>query len=497
MKRQGHRIAALIVCLGVSATGLAANVNQTNVELIIDDSGSMAQQIAGGRKIDVAKQVFSGLVQDLPSDGQVAVRTYGRQHPSGQRDCADMELMIPFGPNTPARVLPGVKALRPNGMTPIAASLQAAAKDFAGREGQDNIIVLLSDGEEDCNGDPCAAAKAVHDAGIHLQVNVIGLHVQPKERTQLQCVADAGGGKYYDAADAKALKVAASEVKERIVATPAPPPAAPTATATPFVKPAESLYGTPIHGGNSFNDPVELKTGTLYHLDYDQPDGRQDFFKVQVKGGQQLLVTVTGGNAHAIQAEIDDSSRQRQGWPAGAGQRAKAQLSLDVADGKDGWYFVLIGRTGYALTGQDATFQVDLVNQFDANTDRDAGASEDRAVEVKPGVYPQNNMNDADTMDVFKFTAEAGKTYQFKARPAADGAVMTLAAVDRDGVNLGNGQSPNPGAVAKLENLKLAKTGAIFVKVAFDRNYGRPAGDYSFAVGPGDIDSPAKPPMRK
>jgi hypothetical protein len=476
------------------ARGICA-ANQTNVELVIDDSGSMARRVEGQTMIAIAKEVISGLVQNLPSDAQIAVRTYGRQQPAGNRDCSDMELLIPFGPNNSARVLPGVQALKPNGMTPIAASLEAASKDFAGKDGQNNIMVLLSDGEEDCNGDPCAASKAVHDAGIHLQVNVIGFHVKDKERTQLQCIAGAGGGKYYDAKNSTELKVAAAEVNHTIAA--APPPPAPTATPTAIVKPAESLYGTPIRGGNSFNDPVELKTATLYHLDYDQPDGRQDFFKVQAKGGQQLLVTVTGGNAHAIQAEIDDSSRQRQGWPAGAGQRAKAQVSLDVADGKDGWYYVLIGRTGYSLTGQDATFQVDLVNQFDANSSRDAGSSEDRAVEVKPGIYPNNNLNDADTMDVFKLTAEAGKTYQFKARPAADGAYMTVNAVDGDGVNLGGGQSPNAGAVAKLENLKLAKTGAIYVKVAFDRNYGRPAGDYSIAVGAGDIDSPPKPPMRK
>jgi len=152
--------------------------------------------------------------------------------------------MTPFGPNTPSRVLPDVQALRPNGMTPIAASLQEAAKDFSGKDGQNNIIVLLSDGEEDCNGDPCAAAKAVHDAGIHLQVNVIGFHVGPKERTQLQCVARAGGGKYYDAANAGELKVATSDVKERIEATPAPTTPAPSATPT-YVKAEEGLAKSP------------------------------------------------------------------------------------------------------------------------------------------------------------------------------------------------------------------------------------------------------------
>jgi len=225
------RIFFVFIIVSAIAWGVArvavASSGHTNVELIIDDSGSMAQKIGGGKKIDVAKQVLSGLVQDLPADSIVAVRTYGRRQPSSARDCGDMELLIPFGPNTAARVLPGVQALKPNGMTPIAASLDAAAKDFTGMEGQNNIVLLLSDGEEDCHGDPCAAAKALHEAGIHLEISVIGLHVTPAEREQLECVANAGGGKYYDAADAKQLKVAASEVKERVAAAPAPAPVEP------------------------------------------------------------------------------------------------------------------------------------------------------------------------------------------------------------------------------------------------------------------------------
>ncbi len=224
----------------------------------------------------MAKQVFSGLIEDLPPDAQIAVRTYGRQRVYTKRDCHDMELLVPFGPNRPDRVLPGVQALKPNGMTPIAASLEEAAKDFVGKEGQNNIIVLMSDGEEDCNGDPCAASQRVHDAGIHLQVNVIGLHVLPKERTQLQCVADAGGGKYYNAKDANELKLAASEVRERIAvaATPTPTPApSPTASPTPYAKATEGLYGEAIRGGDSFDKTVPLPNGKLFHLDHDQKAG--------------------------------------------------------------------------------------------------------------------------------------------------------------------------------------------------------------------------------
>src|SRR5260370_17810377 len=116
-------------------------------------------------KVAIAKEVLFGFVQDLPQNAQIAVRTYGRQKSYQARDCTDMELMTPFGPNKPSRVLPGVQALRPNGMTPIAASLQEAAKDFSGKDGQNNIIVLLSDGEEAANVDPCAAANSAHHPG--------------------------------------------------------------------------------------------------------------------------------------------------------------------------------------------------------------------------------------------------------------------------------------------------------------------------------------------
>ena len=244
----------------------------------------------------MAKQVFSDLVRDLPADSQIAVRTYGRQRPSHDHDCSDMEIMTPFGPNNPERVLPGVQALKPNGMTPIAASLEEAAKDFGGKEGQNNVIVLLSDGEEDCGGDPCAASMRIHNAGIHLQVNVIGLHVLPKERKQLACVAEAGGGKYYDAANANELKLAASEVKERIAMAPPTPALSPTSTPSPYAKAEEPLYGDPITGGDAYQNAVAISTGKLFHLDHDQPIAHFDFFSLPVRGGQSIVVTVTRGH---------------------------------------------------------------------------------------------------------------------------------------------------------------------------------------------------------
>ena len=493
-KLRSHGISALVLLAALLIGRSDSYAGQTNVELLIDDSGSMAQRIEGKTKVAIAKEVLSGLVQDLPPDAQIAVRTYGRQKSYQARDCTDMELMTPFGPNTPSRVLPGVQALRPNGMTPIAASLQEAAKDFSGKDGQNNIIVLLSDGEEDCNGDPCAAAKAVHDAGIHLQVNVIGFHVGAKERAQLKCVADAGGGKYYDAADAGALKVAASEVEHRIAATPVaptPPPATPSATPT-YVKAEEGLYGDPIRGGDSFDKPVPIPTGKLFHLDHGQAGGHYDFFSVPAHSGQSIVVTVKTGPSGRMTVGINGPDRKQIGGVDIAAQaRAGGAAQGDVADQQDGTYYVLVGNDEWAIQ-MDCTFQVDLVDNSDANSGRDAGSSEARALEIKPGVYPKNYMSEIDSKDVFKFKVEGGKTYQFKARPARETGIIDVAVVDDDGNDLGHASSPK-GAVVKVENIKLPKSGPIYVKLTWGE-WSSKQGHYGIAFGEGEVESPHPDP---
>ena len=477
----------LVLFCAASIAIESADAAQTNVELVIDDSGSMAQHVGGGRKIDVAKQVFSGFVRDLPADAQIAVRTYGRSKSYTARDCSDMELLIPFGPNVASRVVPGVEELRPNGMTPIAASLQESVKDFSGKDGQNNIIVLLTDGEEDCSGDPCAAAKAAHDAGIKLQVNVIGFHVDSKARTQLECIANAAGGKYNDAADARELKVAAADVKQQIAA-------APTSTATPYVKKEEGLYGDPIRGGDSFDKPVPVPTGKLFHLDHDQTGGHYDFFSVQAHSGQSIVVAVASGPSGYMTASIAGPQRDTIS-SAALVQKARTndKAQADVADQQDGTYYVLVGNNEWP-SDMDGTFKVDLIDNSDANSGRDAGSNESRALEIPPGVYPKNYMSgEADPMDVFKFKVEGGKTYQFKARPARADGLVEVQAVDDDGNDLGKAASPNAGALVKLENLKLAKSGPIYIKVHWGE-WSSKQGHYGIAFGEGEVESPHPDP---
>ncbi|WP_175614751.1 vWA domain-containing protein [Piscibacillus halophilus] len=86
----------------------------------------------------------------------------------------------------------------PVGWTPLAASIEAAEEDLMEHSGDDveNVVYVISDGEETCDGDPVKAAKELHESGIATAVNIIGFDVGNEAQKQLQEVANAGGGEF-------------------------------------------------------------------------------------------------------------------------------------------------------------------------------------------------------------------------------------------------------------------------------------------------------------
>jgi hypothetical protein len=175
-----------------------------NIEIILDASGSMNGQIDGRRKIDIAHEALAALVEKLPDDTNVALRAYGHRKPS---DCADVELLTPLGALDRARLTARINTVSPaqKGMTPIAASLQQVAQDLQGAQG-DALVVLVSDGDETCDGDPAQVATRIHAENPKIRFGVIGFNVGPEEwRARLSGIAQGGGGSYFDASDATQL----------------------------------------------------------------------------------------------------------------------------------------------------------------------------------------------------------------------------------------------------------------------------------------------------
>ena len=142
-----------------AATAQAAS----RVEYILDVSGSMNAMAGSETRMAAAKKSLGSMVQGIPEGSIVALRLYShRIAPSDKAaSCKDTELVIPFGPINKAQFLSVVNAATPLGQTPIAYSLEQAANDFVMGADEQQTIILVSDGEESCGGDPVAVAKAL------------------------------------------------------------------------------------------------------------------------------------------------------------------------------------------------------------------------------------------------------------------------------------------------------------------------------------------------
>lgn len=203
----------LVACVPVHAQAPAVSRSI----LVLDASGSMWGQIDGQPKIAIARQAV-GTMLDGWNGGELGLMAYGHRR---KGDCEDMELLIePAGFDATA-IRQQADALNPKGMTPISAAVRQAAEHLRFTEHKATVI-LVSDGEETCNADPCALGEELERLGIDFTAHVVGFDVQAGStaETQLRCLAEATGGHYLKADDAGELNHALGEIAEAPPAIP-------------------------------------------------------------------------------------------------------------------------------------------------------------------------------------------------------------------------------------------------------------------------------------
>jgi hypothetical protein len=194
--------------------GTPSAARQPNIAFILDASGSMTAKLPNSSqtKIQVAKQVMSELVSQVPANVKAALWFYGHRYPQEPKDksCKDIERVFALGPVNASAYTQAIQRVNTLGYTPIADSLTQAAKDLPAGDNQANAIILVSDGEETCGGDPCKVAAALKQSNSRVTIHVVGYDVDDTTRKQLQCIADASGGMYRDASSADLLREALS-----------------------------------------------------------------------------------------------------------------------------------------------------------------------------------------------------------------------------------------------------------------------------------------------
>lgn len=233
-----------------------------DVAIIFDTSGSMLQDLNGQSRADVAKDALGRLVtQTLPAGTTVSLRTFGDTPGS-----CETNLVVPPGPldpeamNAAIQAVPVVNEVR----TPIGASLEAVLQDLTTGPGP-KIVVIVTDGEETCGGDPAAAIAALAASGIDVRVNIVGFALDDESlKAQFADWARIGNGRYIDAGNQQELDAAVVDAVR------------PTFT-------VQDANGTVVASGQVGGDPVSVPAGTYRVVIASDPE--QVFPSVEVKPG--------------------------------------------------------------------------------------------------------------------------------------------------------------------------------------------------------------------
>lgn len=181
----------------------------TRILLVFDCSLSMSKRWEKSTNMDVSKKILLDAIDSLSKidNVELALRMYGHQHyVLKDRNCKDTKLEVPFYKNNYTALKNKIKDAQPKGTTPIAYTLEQCGYDFPDNKSR-NIIILVTDGVEECDGDPCAVSASLQAKGVVLRPFVIGVGLDENFKKTFDCV-----GKFFDASTEKSFKEAMSVI---------------------------------------------------------------------------------------------------------------------------------------------------------------------------------------------------------------------------------------------------------------------------------------------
>lgn len=189
-----------------------AKKQKTNVVILMDASGSMKASVTGGVKMDLAKETIKQFTGELQEDANVSLFAYGHigsgKDSDKEKSCKSIETIYPLSPYEETKFNETMNSFQASGWTPLAGAIEKANELLANypHEKYKNIVYIVSDGIETCDGNPVEAAKKLNESNIEAKVNIIGFDVDDDGQRQLKQVAEAGGGDYATVRDKAELE---------------------------------------------------------------------------------------------------------------------------------------------------------------------------------------------------------------------------------------------------------------------------------------------------
>ena len=247
-----HRLKRIPLGCLLAAAAAAAHANEATL-VVLDASGSMWGQIEGRPKLEIARETLAGALAALPAGTEVGLMAYGHRR---RGDCGDIELVVPPAAGATDAINAAVRDMKFQGMTPLTESVRRAAVALRHTE-RAARVVLITDGVETCDADPCALGEELAASGVDFTAHVVGFGLSEQEGRQVACLAENTGGRYLQATDVTALQDALRQTL--VEAPPAPPVPVPEAT---LEAPAQAAIASTIEvrwqGPGDGRDDVQL-----------------------------------------------------------------------------------------------------------------------------------------------------------------------------------------------------------------------------------------------
>lgn len=187
--------------------------------VVLDGSGSMWGRIDGRPKLEIARETASRVLGALPPSRKLGLLAYGHR---SRGDCNDIELMVAPAEGTAGAIQSAIEKMRFQGKTPLTEAVRQAAQVLRSTE-EPATVVLITDGLETCEADPCALAAELEKTGVDFTAHVIGFGLSREEGARVACIAERTGGRYMEARNADSLAEALASTVTKV----APPPARP------------------------------------------------------------------------------------------------------------------------------------------------------------------------------------------------------------------------------------------------------------------------------
>ncbi|WP_026279575.1 VWA domain-containing protein [Thioalkalivibrio sp. ALgr3] len=177
--------------------------------MVFDASGSMWARMEDDKsRIEVAREVVDEFAASRDASIPFGVVAYGHTR---RGDCDDIEAVLPLDTHEGHEIARTIHDLNPQGMTPLTDSM-ARAREMIPRTAESADIILVTDGLENCGGDPCALAAEMAEEGIDLRAHVVGFALEEEEVQTLSCVPEQTGGQLFTTRSGEELSAALDEI---------------------------------------------------------------------------------------------------------------------------------------------------------------------------------------------------------------------------------------------------------------------------------------------